>query len=137
MIKKYLNMKNSILLLLAIVFTFSCSKEEDYEESDIVGTWKISQALLDPGDGSGVFTDIESDKSLEFFDDGRVISVGDLCPLSSSSEGTAEGLYDESTGKITADCQGQEVSYDYEIINNELILTYQCIEPCAIKYVKI
>ena len=61
-------MKTKILALAVIILTvISCSKNDDDTSSNLLkGTWKLTEVLADPGDGSGTFNLVNSNKNLIF-----------------------------------------------------------------------
>jgi hypothetical protein len=45
-----------ILMILCFVGIFiSCNKHDDEKIPEILGKWRLSEILVDPGDGSGNF----------------------------------------------------------------------------------
>ncbi len=42
-----------------MLLIISCSDNDD-NETTIIGTWKLSAELLDPGDGSGTYQTVSS-----------------------------------------------------------------------------
>lgn len=78
-------MKNSLILFMLLMI-FSCTTKEakpDIKNQDLIGKWKVIEQLADPGDGSGTFNPIESDRTIQFFSDGTITINGDLCYMSS------------------------------------------------------
>ncbi|MDO5969911.1 hypothetical protein Q4Q35_08825 [Flavivirga aquimarina] len=138
-------MKNATLILL-ILLLFNCKSDDGTPQGDIdlIGEWKLIEQLADPGDGSGTFLPIESDKVITFFNDGTVTSNGLLCSMSSEAGTEDTGIYEAietsfSYGEITPDnCVSNffNVVY-YKIEGANLILWYQCIESCGFKFEKI
>jgi hypothetical protein len=61
-------MKKIVLVILSALMIASCNKDE----AVITGEWKLIARLMDPGDGSGVFTEVESDKTITFFKNGNL-----------------------------------------------------------------
>jgi hypothetical protein len=127
-----------LTLLLAIMIAFmSCSNNNNNSEIEIVGEWKLIETLADPGDGSGTFQPINSDKIIEFFNDETFTSNGTLCQMSDETT-TTTGTYSETESEIfPTDCINPELSLSFEITNSRLIISYFCIEPCKEKYVKV
>lgn len=143
-------MKNFTIILLALFF-INCTSDDSRpngEGEELLGKWKLIEQYGDPGDGSGTFQPINSDRTIEFFSDGTVSINGVLCFMSSE-------VADEETGvfKITSSNEA-DTTYDGEIIPNtcsshsakvyfdlslsgNLILWYQCIEACGQKFTKI
>jgi len=60
----------------------ACKGDDDTTDNEIVGVWKLIQISIDPGDGSGTFQDVETDKTIEFKADGTLISNGSICTVS-------------------------------------------------------
>jgi len=117
----------------------SCSSD-DIDSSNIVGTWKLSQVLSDPGDGSGTFVDVVSVKSITFLSDNTFSTNGNLCEFSSDiSVNDVLGTYSIEEGKIYPPiCENfNQVRLNYKIEEGVLIVSYPCIEACAEKYIKL
>ena len=89
-------MKKTILLPLCLsVLLISCSGSniDKGTKNKLTGKWKLVEALADPGDGSGTFQPVESEKTIEFRNDGTlIVSNGFLCPGASQSV-PATGTY--------------------------------------------
>ena len=65
----------TIKLLISLVFLtlISCNNSDaDYTPNTLIETWKYTEMLADPGNGSGVFTPVTSDKTLTFDNAGNV-----------------------------------------------------------------
>lgn len=120
-----------VILLFAIsIVISSCEKEPE-----LVSKWKLIETLADPGDGSGQFQPVESDKTMEFFADGTVVSNGILCQMSVESGNNSTGTYSELEMNITPDnCGINPFVVLYEIQESHLVLSYPCFEPCREKY---
>lgn len=129
-------MKKSILLLLMSSLLFSCNKnDQELAPASLAGTWKLTEMLQDPGDGSGTFQPVDSNKKIEFISDNKVTSNGILCDMSINSDTFTTGSYSEATKTINpSDCQN--LTINYEVNANSLILSYRCIEGCKAKYIK-
>ena len=130
-----------LILITAIVFV-ACSNNDD--SVDLFGKWKLVEQLADPGDGSGVFITVNSNRTIEFFDDFTVVSNGALCIMSSetSSESTGTFFSTEESSSIGGtilpdDCEFSNAQIIYKVENNKLILSFLCIEACQQKFVKI
>ena len=133
-------MKKPILLLTFIGFLISCSNDENdnSETTELIGQWKLTEQLVDPGDGSGIFQDIDSQKILEFFQNGTINSLnGSLCEPY-SDEQISTGTYSLSENRIITNCQNENIGYiDFEIKNNNLILNFISNEGFSQKFEKI
>ena len=134
---KLIIMKKSILLLLLFSLLFSCNKnDQELAPASLAGTWKLTEMLQDPGDGSGTFQPVNSNKKIVFISDNKVTSNGILCDMSINSDTFTEGSYSETTKTINpSDCQN--LTINYELNANSLILSYRCIEGCRAKYIKV
>lgn len=115
----------------------SCvNHEENLAPVPLMGKWKLVEQLVDPGDGSGEFTDVSSDKTIQFFGDNKVTSNGSLCSMDVGAIQQSSGTYDVNDGSITpTDCLPVGV-IRYEIKEAHLILSYMCDEGCRSKYVR-
>ncbi len=123
-----------ILLFSTLVVVFASCKKES-EDPELVHSWKLIEILADPGDGSGTFQPVSSDKTISFFEDGTVTSNGILCQMSSESGTGSAGTYSETELSITPDNCGVaafEMNYEFDGVN--LIINYPCFEPCREKY---
>lgn len=131
-------MKTLIALLFLCIF-LSCNEDgKTNAPADIVGTWKLVEMYSDPGDGSGDFLPVESDKVITFSSKGIYISNGTTCTISRDTEEMSKGKFNWSEQVlIPENCEYGERELPYEIQESYLILHYFCIEGCAEKYEKI
>lgn len=134
-------MKHIFLYCFAFVCLSGCKDDDDNSAmditNDIVGTWKLIEVYADPGDGSGDFVPIESDKRIEFMANGTMSSNANLCFIFSDVGETSIGTYsiDDMSFSIS-DCDNGPATANYEIVDSQLIVSYFCIEACQEKYVK-
>ena len=133
-------MKKLLFILMTMGLLSSCSSDdgEFNSDSELVGTWKLIEVLADPGDGSGVFIAVESEKTITFQRVGAIFSNGTLCDLSIHTNNRTSGIYSasESTFK-SPDCFNPDYNYRFERNENILIIYYPCIESCQAKYRKV
>ena len=117
----------------------SCKKEECGSDKGIEGKWRLVAELMDPGDGSGTFHPVNSDKEVKFFDNGTFEANGDMCGMSSQSGNTQTGTYDTSTSTFSPNyCMSMApLSYHYTVSGNTLILIYPCTCGCRQKYERL
>lgn len=129
----------TIKLLISLVFLnlISCNKSDTVNTPNtLVGTWKYSEMYADPGNGSGVFTPVTSNKTLTFDANGTVTSNGSLCDMSTASNASSTGTYTATTNTINPNsCPSSNIIYEFS--GTSLILNYPCIEPCKAKFVKV
>ena len=138
------------LLIVFLVIISSCTSDDSKptDETGLIGKWKLIEQLTDPGDGSGTFQPISSERVIEFFSDGTVSINGDLCFMTSEVGETVTGTYIKTSdsnsdiqyeGEIfpnSCSSRSAKVYFDLPVSGN-LILWYQCIEGCGQKFTKI
>lgn len=131
-------MKNVIVFLFLIGLLVSCSKDEEPNDTGLIGKWELIEVLNDPGDGSGDFMVVDSDKTIEFFEDGTVTSNGSLCFNGIDTDMASSGTYsiDEQTINAEGCTHGDRLTH-FELDGDILIISYLCIEPCQAKYKKL
>jgi len=133
-------MKNGIMLLMLVGILTACStvNETNPEIKTVIGKWKLTEQLADPGDGSSVFKSVNSEKTIEFLADGTVVSNGSLCTMNTNTGNESSGKYYSSGNYIQPDgCNLNNFRIGYALENSKLILSYPCIEGCGQKFVKV
>lgn len=132
-------MKKLLGLLFLTGVLVSCEKKEDVGNSvDLIGKWKLVEVLIDPGDGSGSFSKVDSKKMIEFTSNGRVTSNGSICVMSNETNLPGEGTFSLTDSTINAkDCNGF-LPYEtrFSCKENFLYVYYPCVEACIEKYIK-
>ena len=136
-------------VVIYLVLMVSCSDGDDVAQGptpELEGVWELVEQYADPGDGSGDFKKVDSDKIIEFFEDGVLSSNGELCGLESASGVKAYGTYvvNDSLNKFSIDnyilpedCDNFEnYKIFFHLEGQHLILSYPCIEGCGQKYRK-
>ncbi len=130
--------KSMLPLLLTFVFAFyGCESDDENDDkvNGISGQWILIEMLADPGDGSGEFIPVESEKSISFNDDRTFVSNGDICSFSTLADNPTEGTYSESENGYTIDCDTPFPSpLNLSIDEGDLIIAFSCIEPCLQKF---
>ncbi len=129
-------MKKYILVLAIIRVLLSCSNDEqNNSEVQLLGNWTLIEVLADPGDGSGTFEPIQSNKTIEFRADGIVTTNSSLCDPY-SDEVISSGSYSENT--ITTNCQNPNIAtIDFKLEDQHLILNFISNEGYSQKFQKI
>lgn len=117
----------------------SCDKDTCSSQTGIAGEWKLIEELMDPGDGSGTFEPVSSNKEIKFFGNGTFKANGRMCFMGNEANGNHEGTYDASLETFEPEnCMSMmPMGYHYSVSGNTLILTYQCFEGCQQKYSRI
>ena len=131
-------MKKLIFSLITVGILFSCNNDDDSNSNtELIGNWKLIEVLLDPGDGSGTFSSVESEKTITFESGGIITSNGNLCDMSINSDNQTSGTYSNSESTFnSADCNNPDYNFTFEQNESILIINYPCIEPCQAKYIK-
>lgn len=129
-------MKRILLFLLAVLLLSGCNNGE--LTTDIVGEWVLIEVLADPGDGSGRFRPVNSDKRISFFANGTYISTGAICNFSSEPDSNSNGIYTlTDTGYQILCGDAPDFPIGLQIEDGFLIVSFPCIEPCFEKYRKL
>jgi hypothetical protein len=131
-------MKKTLALVFAILL-LSCSDNDDQTtDSTLTGKWKLTEILMDPGDGSGTFHPVSSNKITEFHSDGTITSNGSICMASGETNFPGSGTYSLADSTIhSADCaKGLPLNTTFKMEGASLIISYPCDEPCREKYIK-
>lgn len=137
-------MKTKISVILLITLMACTSNNIPEMDTTLIGKWKLNEQLLDPGDGSGTFNPVNSNRVVEFFSNYTVTVNGEFCYMNSEVASSTSGTYTETSdngyfdGVISPEnCDYNETKVYYTHDGANLILWYQCIEGCAQKFVKI
>lgn len=126
--------KVTILIPLLLVL-FSCSKNE---VDPLIGKWKLTEELIDIGDGQGQFKKTNAQQTIEFFRDGTFSSSTSFCPMQADNVKGGKGTYSLRDKKLVqSDCPADSRGITFESKGRELILNLACIEPCKQKYSKM
>lgn len=119
----------SIILFGLINSTYSQTIDKGF-----VGEWKLIETMIDPGDGSGKFYKVDSEKTLEIEPNGKIKSNGEICNLSTKTENRTNGqLLKDSDETILSSCDNKYKPF-YKLEERFLIVYYPCKEGCAEKY---
>jgi len=129
-------MKKGVLLFVLISILSSCNNDDNTNsfETKLVGVWKLAEVLDDPGDGSGTFEKVDSEKTLEFRKDGIVTSNGMISTTSIESNRPSSLRYSVTESVIFSEGFS---SMKFELIDSYLVLDGLCVEKCKSKYIKI
>jgi hypothetical protein len=128
--------KLTLLSSLIILIGISCNKNET--DTILIGKWQLVEQLVDPGDGSGTFHPVVSNKTLELFSNGTFISNEEMCHTGSPTLHSTSGTYSLDDKIITPDnCSFSSFQIQFSIEGEFLIISLPCIEPCKDKYKKI
>jgi len=132
-------MKKIMFFLICLIITcFACESNDNIAlDVELIGDWRLIEIYSDPGDGSGSFTSVNSQKIITFNEDGSITSNGSLCDISITSNNPTSGVYSLIDSTFTTqDCGFDGIAYRFEKTLNTLIISYPCIEGCGSKYIK-
>jgi len=130
-------MKNLLITLIIFTSFFSCNNNDDnIGPIELDGTWRLIEQYSDPGDGSGDYVPVNSDKTITFISNGTITSNGNLCLMDTNSDGDTTGTFDASENTIFPNDCSSQYRLGYEIKENRLFLYYPCIEGCGQKFRK-
>lgn len=132
-------MKQLLIILCLIGLLSSCNSDDNLSSNtSLVGEWKLIEILADPGDGSGTFSAVESEKRIKFHQDGTFTSNGTICNMSIEANNPTSGTYSLINSTINSqDCNSPEYDYQFKQDGKILKIMYPCIEPCKAKYRKL
>lgn len=118
----------------------ACTAENPEDREDgLTSKWQLMEQLADPGDGSGTFQPVLSQKTVSFYEDGSVVSNGSLCYMTTDVGNGSDGTFNSLDSTILVN--GCDFSPPFpltiEIVDGYLVLNYPCIEACREKYEQI
>ncbi len=121
-----------IFLFIAILFVAPACKKNNAENSSLIGKWKLTEYLADPGNGSGTWqpADPLHPEYLEFKKDGILIF-------------SANNIYNPDHYQITSDStmifirSVENFPIRYHLYGNQLSLYPPCIEACGERYISV
>lgn len=123
-------MKSPLLAAILALAIGACGKKSTsvVENESIVGKWKLTESLMDPGDGSGKWqpADPAHPSYLVFNADGTVTSNNPTDAISRYK------LTSDST--ILFYRPADSISFRYRFARSTLSLTPPCYEPCGMHY---
>ncbi|MDC8003559.1 lipocalin family protein [Aureisphaera galaxeae] len=128
-------MKKACLLVLAMAFFVACKTSQN--DNALIGKWKLTEVLVDIGDGSGTYYKAEEEKYITFYEDGSVTTTGSFCAMGTGDPKATKGTYSVKDGIIESDrCINQVMKTRYSLTDGVLEVLYPCIEACSEKYIK-
>jgi hypothetical protein len=123
-------MKYVVFLPFLIASIAAC--DDNINSAVIIGQWKQTEFLIDPGDGSGTYQSFEGNQIATFYSDSSATFTESFC-LSQGGQDGKNAVFTINT-VYWSDC---ELIYRYEIKDEYLFLYPPCIEPCGLKFEKI
>ncbi|MEO9021900.1 MAG: hypothetical protein ABI237_04245 [Ginsengibacter sp.] len=120
-----------VLLLVIVAVAFSACKK-DFQNNGIIGKWKLTRFLADPGDGSGTWqpADLFKPQYLEFTADGMLI-------YSPTNPNNLERYNVTSDSTMIFSRNNEDLSIGYHVAGNILTIHFPCFEPCGLEYIAV
>ncbi len=132
-------MTKCILSFLALLIITLTSCDIGLKKDEIVGFWQLTEELSDPGDGSGTFQEIKSDKIIIFHKDGSFFTNGPMCEFTRRTGVESRGTYSVEDGELIVDGCAEPLFLRprFEVDRLELTIWFACFEGCGHRYKKI
>ncbi len=134
-----MGMKKLLFLLLASLLLPGCQKDSDERpDPDVLeGTWLLTEALFDPGDGSGEFQKVDSERELNLAPDNTFSSNYDICQAIEEGQKFSGNFDRIGVKEFLIPCAGSLLnSVQGRLEDGFLVLYYPCDEPCAYRFTK-
>ena len=131
-------MVRSFCFVFLFVFLGSCKKDDSLPNNTLEGNWRLIEMYADPGDGSGDFRPVSSEKIITFKTDGTYSSNGNVCEFSSLANEDTQGSYLAMDIGYKIICESEfSTELRLEVREGYLIVSFFCIEPCQQKFQRI
>ncbi|MGB5236205.1 MAG: hypothetical protein WBN59_01130 [Flavobacteriaceae bacterium] len=112
--------------LILIICVVSCRSDNNATVANgITGEWRLIEVLADPGDGSGQFTPVDSQKQISILEHGTFFSNGEPCNFSIEAISPTEGTILEDGQGYYLECEAPWAGIiRLSVKNEELIITF-------------
>ena len=131
-------MVRSICFIFLILFLCSCKKDDSVPNNALEGNWRLIEMYADPGDGSGDFRPVRSEKIINIKTDGTYSSNGNVCEFSTLADEDTQGSYLALNAGYQIICESEfSTELRLEVREGYLIVSFFCIEPCQQKFQRI
>ncbi len=126
-----------VLTGMMLLVCAACAKEDSLVvSSGLTGTWELREIYADPGDGSGTFQPVTSDKVIVFRPDGSFRSNGSFCQNLGNTDGEGRGSYSVGDSTLSPDCDAPR-PLPLVLRGDTLDIYFFCIEGCGERYRKV
>lgn len=135
-----LQMKKLLLMLMAAALLPACQKDtqERPDPEVLEGTWLLTEVLFDPGDGSGQFRPVDSERELSLASGNTFSANYDVCQAIEEGEKFSGTFIRTDAHEFLIECaQSLLNSVQGRLEDGWLVLYYPCDEPCAYRFKKI
>ena len=133
-------MKKLLLLPFAAFALLACQNDQDdsLDLAALEGTWLLTEVLFDPGDGSGEFRKIDSERQLTLTPQNTYSANYDVCQAIEEGENFSGNFDRIDAQEFLIPCAGSLLnSVQGRLEDGFLVVYYPCDEPCAYKFRKI
>lgn len=131
-------MAKAIGFIFLILLLGSCKKDDANPNNALEGSWQLVEMYADPGDGSGDFRPVNSQKIILFNADGTYSSNGNVCDFSTMANEDTQGNYLAMDVGYQIVCESEfSTELRLEVWEGYLIVSFFCIEPCQQKFQRI
>ena len=133
---------NLFLLILFSICVFNCSEDDSptTENNGLIGKWKLTEYLADPGNGSGKWQKVkdENSETIEFHADGRFTEIKGS-GISSVPLFNSYKILDDKRLEMQpiSKSSNPHIWYYSNLSATELTIGYGCIEECSGRYVAV
>ena len=126
-------------LLLPLIFLsfLACQPDDRVTPGEILGTWRLTEVYLDPGDGSGDFMPADYDRTLTFYPDSTYHADPPIVSIFDRDGAAGIGHYSPGRATIDPTHGTSNSAYPYTVDGLTLTINYWCFEGCAERYVKV
>lgn len=126
-------MKKLILLLPLFLALSACDDENDFLPQQDADSYKLAAMYSDPGNGSGDFHDVDSERVITFINDSTITINANICDFGVETASLDTITFSPGNNMLNTDCNAP-FPMNFSITGNTLILNYACIEACQHKY---
>jgi len=133
------------LIVMLTLFISGCENPECDDTAvclpETESVWSLRAVYYDPGDGSGDFERVNSNRLLTIFVNGTFNSSGSLCDLDVNNTEPTSGTINEANGTLEfqncfPNTSAEILERSFSINGDELILSFPCDEPCQWKFIR-
>jgi hypothetical protein len=124
-------MKKLYLLLLIFSLAYlGCKKEKEDGPGEVYGTWKLTETMNDPGDGSGKYMKVKGDSKYVTLERSGDITGDALTDFHRFN------VLDSARIEFLTKASQEKIIYYYKVSAGSLTLNPPCIEGCGLRFVR-
>lgn len=129
-----------LFMILAALALPACQKDTEAPPDPEVleGSWLLTEVLFDPGDGSGTFRPVDSERELHLTPANTFSTNYDICQAIEDGEKFNGTFIRTDADEFLIECAQSLInSVQGRLEEGFLVLYYPCDEPCAYRFKKI